>query len=96
MDYKEAVHMNVKLITYDLERPAQNLELLLALIREFPSWKKLSDSSFAVTSVEDPITIYRNLKRVLRTSDQLFIFSLGQEHSGQASAQLGVWLDRNL
>lgn len=88
--------MSVRVITYDLNNPGQNYPRLLAAIKEFGAWAKLSESSYAVATNQSPHEVYRKLSAFIDRNDTLVVLTGTQPYAGQASQEVIDWLNRNL
>ena len=88
--------MPVRLITYDLNKPGQNHSKVLARIKEYGSWAKLSESSYAVETNETPQSIYAAFSSVKDKNDDFEVITLTSPWDGQASKDVIDWLQKRL
>ncbi|EMC9925301.1 hypothetical protein VPH80_004579 [Vibrio parahaemolyticus] len=87
--------MAVLLITYDLNSPGQNHSKLLDAIKEYP-WARLSESSYAIKTVESPSTVFNTLKPHIDNNDNLYIVTMTKPYSGYGPQDVNDWLENNL
>ncbi|MGE5328100.1 MAG: SinR family protein [Deltaproteobacteria bacterium] len=65
-----------KLITYDLDNPGQNYKSLINAIQQYPSWTKITESCWLVSSQNDAGTIKSNLSKYVDANDRLMVADL--------------------
>lgn len=70
---------NPKIITYDLRNAGKNYDGLYEYIKKFPSYARISESTWAVSSVKSCKTIRDELKQVLDSDDCFFVGALTKE-----------------
>ncbi|EGR1364176.1 hypothetical protein EM77_001990 [Vibrio parahaemolyticus] len=87
--------MAVLLVTYDLNSPGQNHSNLLKTIKEYP-WAKLSESSYAIKTLETPSTIFNLLKQYIDKNDNLYVVTMKKPYSGYGPQEVNDWLESNL
>ena len=61
------------IITYDLHKPGQNYEALIAKIKACGAWAFLTQSTYLVMTEKTPVEVRDNLKTVLDSNDSLFV-----------------------
>ncbi|WEM44739.1 hypothetical protein PTW35_26150 (plasmid) [Photobacterium sp. DA100] len=87
--------MSVLLVTYDLNSPGQNHSKLLSAIKEYP-WAMLSESSYAIKTVDSPTTIYNILKSHIDKNDSLYVITMKKPYCGYGHTDVNNWLEENL
>ena len=87
--------MAVYLVTYDLHVLGQNYQDLLTKIKKY-NWIQLSESSYAIQSSTDPVTLYNNLSTSLDRNDHIYIITLGKPFWGFGPQQTNDWLSSHL
>jgi hypothetical protein len=87
--------MAALLVTYDLKKPGQNYKDFHALIKAY-AWARLSESSYAIATTEQPKTVYDRLAPHLDNNDQLFVMILGQNWQGLGPQDVHTWLKQHL
>ncbi len=88
--------MSVKLITYDLNKAGQNHAEVLAKIKSFGIWAKLSESSYAIVSYLTPDQLYQQFRPLIDDNDNLLIITLKKPCQGWTSKEVGNWLENQL
>lgn len=61
------------IVSYDLANPEQNKEPLIQLIKDYPSWVRIGDSSYMISTDESPTRVRDTLSRVLKSDDSLYV-----------------------
>lgn len=87
--------MAALLITYDLNKESKRPPIV-DLIREFPSWARLSESSYAVQTDLSVNEVYKKFDRLTDANDQIYIITLSQPWMGFGPKEVNDWLDENL
>lgn len=87
--------MAVLLVTYDLKSPGQKHSKLLDAIKEYP-WARLSESSYAIRTVETPSTVFNVLKSHIDDNDNLYIVTVTRPYTGYGPQDVNDWLDNSL
>lgn len=88
--------MPVLLITYDSNKPGQDCGKILEFIKSFPTWAKLSETSYAIVTNETPENVFKQLNPFLSESSKLFIVKLTYPYAGIRGTAVAAWLDKNL
>lgn len=88
--------MAVRLITYDLNKPGQNHSKVLAKIKKYGSWAKLSESSYAIETNESPESTYAAFCPLLDQNDSFPVMTLKGPWTGQAKKEVIDWLQKRL
>lgn len=87
--------MSVLLITYDLKKPGQNYEKVLAYIKSF-AWARLSESAYAIETTLDVSSVYNAIRRVMDANDEVYIVPLGYPYAGFGPPLVNDWLANRL
>ncbi len=61
------------IISYDLATPEQNKEPLIRLIKSYPSWVRIGDSAYMISTDESPTQVRDALCRVLDRDDTIYV-----------------------
>jgi len=88
--------MALYLITFDIGAPALTNPELIEKIEKFGDHLKISDTVYAIDTVETPAEMYLHLKHSVGREDQLYIFEIGQRFSGCGPKETIQWLNREL
>ncbi len=88
--------MAIKLVTYDLSKPGQNYTEFHKVIKGYASWAKLSESSYAIDTLESPDTVYNKLSPHMDRNDQLYVIPLGSPWQGWGPKEVNNWLSQHL
>lgn len=88
--------MSALLVTYDLNNPGQNYENLLKIIKSY-DWIKLSESSYAIASEEEPQDVYKKIQSYIDKTDRIVIVALNLPWWGYVvDNSVRVWLNTHL
>jgi len=68
--------MNTYIISYDLHTPGQNYENLIKKIKNYPTWAKVTLSTFIIETPDTAVTIRDNLQSTLDSNDKLFVWTI--------------------
>ena len=68
-----------KIITYDLRNAGTNYDGLYEYLKKFPSYARIAESTWAVSSTKDCSTIRDELKQFLDSDDCYFVGKLSGE-----------------
>ena len=88
--------MATLLVTYDLNQPGQNYSKLLAAIKAYPGWARLSESSYAISTSYGPQAVFDNLAQYLDRTDNLYVVTLQRPYGGRGPQKVNDWLAANL
>lgn len=88
--------MTVRIITYDLNRPGQNHAEVLKKIKDDYVWARLSESSYAVETSQQPSTIFEAFKPLLDQNDTFLVLTLTSPWAGRADQEVLDWLRKRL
>ena len=87
--------MAVLLITYDLNEEKKRPPIVAEIKKKWPTWAKLSESSYAIKTQQEPKTVYDSLKHLIDNNDELYVVSLRNPYWGRAG-EVNEWLKSNL
>lgn len=87
--------MAVLLVTYDLDKPGQNYDDFLKVVKSY-AWARLSESSYAIETDESPSDIYKKLSGFIDKNDQAYIITLKSPHAGWGPTKINEWLQEKL
>ena len=90
--------MPILLVTYDLKNEGKRKRAdypRFFKIRDNYNNVRLSESTYAIDTIESPETVYNKLKSVIDRDDAVFVIALTRPYLGPAPNVLD-WLDRNL
>lgn len=86
--------MAAYLVTYDLaDQAARNG--LVGEIKSWP-WVKLSETAYAIDTVDTAQTVYKQLSRFLGRDDVVYVVALRQPFSGYGPDGVNTWLQQRL
>jgi len=90
--------MSVLLMTYDLnaERHKKGDYNGLYKVRDSYDFMKLSESSYALNTNEQPAVVYERVRQYLDGNDSLYIIQLHKPVAGQGNDATNNWLVTNL
>lgn len=88
--------MAVLLVTYDLNKETTRPPLLKDLKETYPTWARLSESSYAIETSSTPSQVYNRLKRHIDDNDNIIVVHLRRPHDGWASKKVHDWLSQKL
>lgn len=88
--------MSTLLVTYDLNLESKRPNITKKLKDSFPSWAKLSESSYAIETNMTPMQVYGVFEPLLDGNDNLLVITLKRPYYGQASKEVIDWLDGTL
>lgn len=89
--------MNSYLITYDLDKPGKDYKSLINMIKKYPAWAHICDSSWCVRTANSSKDIRDTLSPYLDDNDKLFVGKLTGEAAWYGlSEKLTDWLRDNL
>ncbi len=90
--------MAVLLVTYDLNKDGKSKVDYnkFYAIRDEYDHVKLSESSYAFVTNENPDSVYFKLKAVLDENDHIYIGNLRKPHAGRQPKSTNEWLERNV
>lgn len=82
------------LINYDLINPGQNYDDLIAAIKAYGTWAKISRSCWAIKTSQTAVEIRDTLKNHLDSNDILFVCDFDNWASYNLSKEVTDWLKR--
>jgi hypothetical protein len=92
--------MALRMVTYDLikEKPRGDYESILKIIRAggAESWRRLSESSYAMDTTKTPQQLYAEFKPHLDDNDNLYILTLCSPWFGQNTKETNDWMTARL
>ncbi len=65
--------MSVLIVSYDLDKPGQNYQRLISLIKAYGSWAQLGGSAYLISATATPQQVRDYLMQALDSSDKLFV-----------------------
>ena len=83
-------------ISYDLNSPGQKHTKLLAKIKSYGSWARLSESCYAISTFKSPDGIFSDLAGLIDRNDQLYVIGLHRPWNGFGPNDVNTWLDTEL
>lgn len=81
------------LISYDLHNPGQNYDTLIAAIKAYGSWAKISRSCWAVKTNQNAVQIRNNLSRFIDSDDVLFVCHFDNWAANNLPVDVSNWLN---
>jgi len=69
--------MAVYIVGYDLNKPSQNYEGLIAAIKEYGTWWHHLDSTWIIETDRTALQLCNDLKRFVDTNDELLVAAIG-------------------
>lgn len=84
------------IISYDLCQPNKNYEDLYTALKSFPTWGRLTESTWAVTSNKNHIEIRDFLMRYIDNNDRLIIILSGKSAAWTKVLAPNEWVKNNL
>ncbi len=87
----------MRILTYDLnkEQTKEDYEGFYKVIKSY-DWAKLSESSYALNTIDLPDVIYNKLKPHIDNNDNVLIFTLTIPYSGRSSQAVVDWLAQRM
>lgn len=83
------------IVTYDLNKETVRPKIVDA-IKQYGTWAKLSESSYAIAVNKTPVDVYNDLLPLLDGNDQIYVITLRRPYYGQGSEDVNKWLEDNL
>lgn len=88
--------MPCSIVTYDLNEETRRPPLLQDLKKLYPTWAKLSESSYAILSSDTPSDVYNALKKHIDKNDNMYVITLSKPYAGRGPKDVNDWLEDNL
>lgn len=88
--------MAVLLVTYDLNREVNRPNITKKLKKGFPTWAKLSESSYAIATEATPDQVHAFLRPEIDENDQIYVITLKRPYSGRGPKDVNDWLEKHL
>ena len=87
--------MAVLLITYDLKRPGQAYDSMMAYIKQHP-WARLSESSYAIETSASPESVTNRIRQITDSNDNIYVITLTRPYNGWGPQDVNEWLQQRL
>ena len=87
--------MAVLLITYDLKRPGQAYDSMMAYIKQHP-WARLSESSYAIETNTSPHAVSSRIREITDSNDNIYVITLTRPYYGWGPQDVNEWLQQRL
>ena len=87
--------MAVLLIAYDLKKETNRPPIVKTIKEKWPTWARLSESSYAITTQQAAQQVYKALSHLLDENDELYVVNLRSPYWG-TSGDVNKWLKNNL
>lgn len=87
--------MAILLVTYDLNKPGQDYSDFHKTIKAY-NWAKLSESSYAIETNENPQSIYNKLVPHMDKNNQVYVITLKSPYWGLGPQEANDWLKQRL
>lgn len=90
--------MKTMLVGYDLNKPSQDYDKLIAVLKDYPNWWHHLDSTWFIKTNDSNITVRDHLKQFIDASDKLLVVDV----TSDAAAWTGFnekgseWIKSNL
>jgi hypothetical protein len=84
------------IISYDLCQPGQDYDALYKALKSFPTWGKLTESTWAVTSNQNVIEIRDYLNQFIDKNDRLIIILSGRTAAWTNVIAPNDWIKNNI
>ena len=84
------------IVSYDLCKPGRDYNSLYNALRTFPSWGKLTESTWAVVSKNSAVEIRNYLRLYMDVSDRLIVIKSGQVAAWTQVIANNLWVKENL
>lgn len=87
--------MAVYIVTYDLNNETVRPDIV-AEVKSGGDWAKLSESSYAISTNEEPEEVYARFTEYLDEDDALYVISLARPYAGQGPDDVNEWLRQHV
>lgn len=87
--------MTVLLIAYDLNKEFNRPPIVAEIKKKWPTWARLSESSYAIKTQQSPEEVYKALNHMLDSNDELYVVRLNFPYWG-TRGEVNQWLGKNL
>jgi hypothetical protein len=84
------------IISYDLCQPGKDYNALYKALRSFPSWARLTESTWAVVSKSSSIEIRNSLINYMDQNDRLIVVLSGREAAWSNVVASNEWVKNNI
>lgn len=86
--------MAVYIVTYDLNKEAKRPNILAEIKKR--AWAKLSESSYAIKTVESTEAVFTALRPFIDDNDNLYVITIKRPYTGWGQKDVNEWLENNL
>lgn len=84
------------IISYDLCQPDRDYEALYQVLRSFPNWGKLTESTWAVVTSKTAVEIRDFLRNYIDSNDRLIVILSGRSAAWTRLLADNEWVIENL
>lgn len=84
------------IISYDLCSPQKSYDELYEVIKSFPNWGHLTESTWAVVSTDSFIEVRDKLLKVMDPNDRLFVIQSGRSAAWSNVLAEDEWVKQNV
>ncbi len=89
--------MNTYLVSYDLITPGQKYKDVGDLLRSFPNWAKVLESTWIIKTPQTAVQVRDRISQVTDSNDKIFVIAVGKEAAWtNLPENLTKWLKENL
>jgi hypothetical protein len=88
--------MAVYIVTYDLNKESVRPNITKRIRDTYPSWAKLSESSYAIETQASPQQVVDALKPLIDSNDNLYVITLKRPYAGYGPPDVNEWLEQRL
>ena len=86
--------MAVHMVTYDLHRPSQDYEDLIAELKKSRNWWHYLQSSWLIESDESPSNIWARIQSSVDKDDSVLIIRVTNPHAGWLPQKAWDWINQ--
>ncbi len=90
------MHEHCYIVAYDLCQPGRDYSSLIAAIKSFSHWGKLTESTWAVVSDKSAIEICDYLLRLIDMNDRLLVVESGKNAAWIRMQASDEWIKTNI
>lgn len=90
--------MSTFMVGYDLNKPAQNYEDLIAALKSYSRWWHYLDSTWLVVANSNAVAVRDHLKQFVDSNDELLVIDVSGDHAAWWGFEQNAseWLRANL
>ena len=88
--------MRVYNVSYDLDKPGQNYDGLIAELKKSPKWWHYLKSTWLVLTDESADQLWNRLGRHLDRTDNVLVIQVGRDYSGWLPKEAWDWINANV